>query len=145
MGLANDGVAFPVPDAASLINNGWAFFYAGPVLQHPPALASAGVTLASYFLAAQMTHQITPQALVLIDVLVDALGADVQGFLYPQASSCLFGRELTTQVVADMFPFILAKLAGIAPLALTSSGLVVGLRRLVALGRRIAFEFARDA
>ena len=42
-----------------------------------------------------------------------------------------------------MLPFVLAKLAGIAPLALANSGLVMGLSRLVALRGTIAFEFAR--
>ena len=58
--MADDSVALPVTYAPALVHYGGTLLDTDAILQHTSALLAAGVTLAAYLLAAQVTHQITP-------------------------------------------------------------------------------------
>ena len=144
MRLADDGVALPVANAPAPVHHAGAQLNAGAVLQRAPALLATGVALAAGLLAAQVAQQIATLGLVPVDMLVDRLGADVQGALQLKAPACLLGRQVQAQVGIDVAPLLGAELARIAPLALAGAGLGVGLCGFVASGGGVALEFAGD-
>jgi hypothetical protein len=102
--FANDGVAFPVTYAASLLNNGVTLIDAHPVAQLASALLATGVAFAPCLLTTQVAHEITPASLVAVNETVDGFVADAQRALGFKAPGHLLGRQLEVQVVGDVGP-----------------------------------------
>ena len=91
--FANDRIAFPVINAASCINYGWALFDANAILEDASALLPTGVSLAACLLAAQQLHEFARIALVFVDVLINRFVADRKGSFEPQPVGDLLGRQ----------------------------------------------------
>lgn len=91
MAFANDGVTFPVTNAASLFNDRVALLDAHPVAQLASTLLATGVTFAPGLLATQMLHEIAPMSLVPVNEAVDGFVADVQRAFGFEAASHLLG------------------------------------------------------
>ena len=79
--FADDRIALPVSDTAACVHDLRALLNADAVLEHAPSFMATGVALFAQFLATQRPNQITALGFVFVDVLVDALVADLQGVL----------------------------------------------------------------
>ena len=103
--LADDGIAFPIANTRLLINYFWTIINADAVFNHTTSFLPTRVTLAAWFLAAQVAAQVTTFTFVSIDMLIDCFMADLQSaFQFKPVGSLLWAQVFSYQPI-NLGPF----------------------------------------
>ena len=104
---ADDSVALPVTQTASLVHDRRTLIDAYPAFQLFPTVPARGVALPVGLLSAQVSVQIAALSLVGVEVKVDPLDADLDTLLFKDPGRSLLGTQVKPDESGHMLPVLI--------------------------------------
>jgi hypothetical protein len=104
--LAVDGITLPITHARLLVNDFRTFINVDTILNHASPLLPVCISLAAWFLTAQMSVQVSTISFVRVNVLVNDLMANLQAAFQLKLIGGLFRVEIFPDQPLDFSQFI---------------------------------------